>query len=337
MKKRKCIKMRTNKKRERRIMKKYNKIVRSITKLTRDNLSEFQTEDGVYEAGDSIMSKRKALLGREVTIEEKLDGSNASIKREGTELKCYSRNKELDAKETLNGFYNYVQGLRVEDFKEGYIYFGEWLVKHTIVYKEENYKNFYCFDIYEESSERYLSNKRLEEELKGNGSVVYREPLYKGKLESMEQVEGYAGVSEYTEEGVKGEGVVMKLQEEEYRSGFAIKFLNEEFLTKKATRPQKREEERDKHGILSFALAQHVMSQIVSDAVIEKEIARQGYENIALKDNKEVGTISGVLSKAIYEDMKVEHAYERDIIGPQFGREVRNNVNKYFRENGFWN
>lgn len=63
-----------------------------------------------------------------IVIQEKLDGANASFKREGDKILCFSRNTQLDEHNTLRGFYNWVQeNIKAEDLVEDGIYFGEWL------------------------------------------------------------------------------------------------------------------------------------------------------------------------------------------------------------------
>lgn len=86
--------------------------------------------------------------GDRIVIFEKLDGANAAFTREGDELVAYSRNRRLTEDETLRGFYQFVQTLDVNEFDEGLIYYGEWLVRHKIDYGENEGK-FYLFDVYD--------------------------------------------------------------------------------------------------------------------------------------------------------------------------------------------
>lgn len=84
-----------------------------------------------------------------VTIQEKIDGANASIWMEDEEIKCGSRTRILDA--GFNGFVDYAkthEGVReyLEKHPDHRLY-GEWLVRHTISYGETAYKQFYLFDI----------------------------------------------------------------------------------------------------------------------------------------------------------------------------------------------
>src|SRR5699024_4956840 len=84
-------------------------------------------------------------------------------------VRVFSRNQELTEENNLNGFYQYVQEL-VKDFNDlqiatlsDYTIFGEWVVKHTVTYKDEVYNNFYAFDVFNKKSGYYVSHKlRLE-------------------------------------------------------------------------------------------------------------------------------------------------------------------------------
>ena len=94
---------------------------------------------------------QSTLVGNpQIVIQEKLDGANASFKRDGDKVLCFSRNTQLDEHNTLRGFYNWVQeNIKAEDLVEDGTYFGEWLVKHKLSYGE-NENKFYLFDIYDE-------------------------------------------------------------------------------------------------------------------------------------------------------------------------------------------
>ncbi len=86
-------------------------------------------------------------VGDIIQITEKWDGSNASIRYdiETGKLVAFSRRLELTFNNTLNGFWNYVQNLNAEDYKEtpNYVIFGEWgcLSGDTIIRKTSAGKN----------------------------------------------------------------------------------------------------------------------------------------------------------------------------------------------------
>lgn len=100
---------------------------------------------------------------------EKLDGAHASIQVELAEdqliLHAFSRNRKLSESEGLRGFYQYAMDGFKKDmdrvsktirFRE-MVFHGEWLVPHTVPYKEEALHKFYLYDIYDKENSRWLS------------------------------------------------------------------------------------------------------------------------------------------------------------------------------------
>ena len=53
----------------------------------------------------------------------------------------------------------YVESLDKEPFIKysNYIFFGEWLVSHTVIYDDSNYNKWYLFSVYDTVSGRWLS------------------------------------------------------------------------------------------------------------------------------------------------------------------------------------
>lgn len=95
------------------------------------------------------------IKGDRITITEKIDGANAQVRNINGVLHCYSHHKELSPDNTLNGFYEYVQKHKVQLLQiihEGYAFFGEWLVPHTIQYPDDAYHKWYVFDVCEISN-----------------------------------------------------------------------------------------------------------------------------------------------------------------------------------------
>ncbi|MGL5329683.1 MAG: RNA ligase family protein, partial [Peptostreptococcaceae bacterium] len=176
-------------------IKKYTDIIR---------YGKSQTE-GVIKEGDYI------------TITEKIDGANASFRLDETNplgVSCYSRNQLLTEESTLSGFYEWVKENIVpikDKLNPNYIYYGEWLVKHKIVYKDECYKNFYMFSIWDTSLElnQYLSDDIVlaEAERLELITVPYR---YRGEYISFEHLMSFVGQSNMTKEENTGEGIVVK-------------------------------------------------------------------------------------------------------------------------------
>lgn len=152
------------------------------------------------------------LIG-ECHIEEKIDGANGQIwlDKRG-EVVCGSRNRELT--EGFNGFVDYVKehkGINklLNDHPE-YRLYGEWLVRHTISYKETAYQQFYLFDITVagdgEDNEDFLPKSEV---IRLADEYNILRPEYHGSFTnpSVEQLNNLVGKSVL---GDKGEGVVVK-------------------------------------------------------------------------------------------------------------------------------
>lgn len=97
-------------------------------------------------------------------IEEKIDRANTSIWIEDGKVKCGSRRRELTG--GFRGFYDFVtQHTPIKKYLEKnptHRLYGEWLVKHTIQYKEDAYNKFYLFDIFDIQDEEVKVLDRAE-------------------------------------------------------------------------------------------------------------------------------------------------------------------------------
>lgn len=106
------------------------------------------------------------IQGDIISITEKIDGANSSIyyDKKLDRLRCFSSKNELDFSNQLRGFLTYVESLDKEPFIKysNYIFFGEWLVSHTVIYDDSNYnKPFYfvSFHILLSSAKLLISYK----------------------------------------------------------------------------------------------------------------------------------------------------------------------------------
>ncbi len=97
----------------------------------------------------------------------KIDGTNASVWMEDDGLPhAGSRNRELSLGNDNAGFCRWVK----DNWKEfmpllaahpRYRVYGEWLVPHTLrTYREEAWRKFYIFDVYDQETEAYLPYER---------------------------------------------------------------------------------------------------------------------------------------------------------------------------------
>lgn len=162
--------------------------------------------------------------GDMIAIWEKLDGSNASFKRVGDEIKAFSRNLPLSEENNLNGFWQWTQTLDADKLSSDSVYYGEWLVPHKVDYGE-NARQFYLFDVYSLEFDDMMAATMTGDY--DGGKYAYAEPweviseahdlginaaplLYVGKHKSYAHLESFVGRSVLAVDPLKGEGIVVK-------------------------------------------------------------------------------------------------------------------------------
>jgi hypothetical protein len=154
-----------------------------------------------------------------VAVQEKVDGANVSIWLDDEDnLKMGSRTRILRDDEEFNGFVPYVkahEGIRkLLEMNPNFRLYGEWLVRHTIAYKETTYRKFYLFDVYVDD---YKDSVVPEDErwktwadvkMLGEAFGIDTVPMH-GEFENptVEALMEFVGKSEF---GDRGEGIVLK-------------------------------------------------------------------------------------------------------------------------------
>lgn len=263
-------------------------------------------------------------VGEDIVIQEKIDGSNASIRydEESGTLKAFSRRLELNADNTLNGFWDYVQTLNLDTFKEilgsRYIVFGEWMgAKHAIKYPENVYGKFWMFDVWDTQTEQYLpyeETRSFYDKLIACGNegnkFNFVPVFYIGKFESWEKTSELVGRTEVGAEPT-GEGIVIKrqncLDSKTSRLPFYVKIVSEQFSEVHKSKKQKAidpEAIAKKEANLALA-ATIVTPQRVQKMIykfIEDGLLPQDWDEHNLKD------ISKILPNAIYRDCVKEES-----------------------------
>lgn len=279
--------------------------------------------------------------GDRIIITEKIDGSNASITLEDGVIKCFSHKKELDYQNTLNGFYNFVEARKDEletffySFDDNLILFGEWTAcKNKLVYDEKSKGKFYLFDVYDKTTEEWLTFdtflyvvSRLHSELQDD--MIYPvHVLYDGEFISWEHCKSFMNSPYYGEyqEGivVKNVSALSRNVDEDGREPWILKIVNDDFKesiikTPKEVDPQK---EANKQN------AQNLMSQIVTKARVEKILIKlQNEDNVLPRklEPKDMGLVARNLPKAVYEDLLKEEPEIVKACG-EFGGKISNQI-----------
>lgn len=238
----------------------------------------------------------------QIVIQEKLDGANASFKREGEKVICFSRNTQLDKNNTLRGFYNWVQdNIKVEDLVEDGIYFGEWLVKHKLSYGE-NENKFYLFDIYDEETGRYISFDLVKYQAKRlNLNLV--PVLYEGVFQSIEHIQSFVGKSVL---GEHGEGVVVKNTSfaDKHGNQLFTKFVSDVFAEKAQVKKHTVKQPTDQlqefvNSTVNKARVSKIIHKLVDEGILE--------EDYAIED---MGTILKNTGTRVFDDVVKEELDE---------------------------
>ena len=288
--------------------------------------------------GDEITSSNIGCfeVGDHIVIQEKIDGANAAIAydSENHNLAAFSRKKQLDYCNTLNGFWNWVQELDVEGFREypNYVFFGEWLIKHTIRYSPDSYRKFYFYDVYDKLNECYLEQsevQRLAKEL----SLVYVNTLYDGEFRSWEHCESFMNKPAY---GEKQEGIVVKnqtrLNNPNGRLPFVLKIVSSEMS--EIQKKNHKEKIEDPQRLKEQGRANTVANMIVTRQRVEKELHKMADEGI-IPDKlvpEDMAIIAKVLPKRIYADCLKEEKELVEFAGNFFGRACSAKAMNYAKE-----
>lgn len=233
---------------------------------------------------------------RGLVVQEKLDGSNASFTVDNGELQCFSRRKKLKQGETLNGFYNWVHE-NIEEwmfgFLEGHIIFGEWLVKHKIQYKEECYKEFYVFDVYDKKKEMYLPPESVmiiaeDLNLKHVEYLMVMPPSNQLSNIQPQDIQDLVGKSDMTVKPNTGEGIVVKYLDGKSEYEDYYKIVSNEF--KEFNRQKMKTEIKNNDSVADYAVTRPRMEKMIFRAIEEERLSE---DNIELENfgpiMKEVG------------------------------------------------
>ncbi|MFI2856919.1 RNA ligase family protein [Paenibacillus sp. JSM ZJ436] len=276
-------------------MKKYMDVVRLGHKSTA----------GVLNKGDYIV------------IQEKLDGANASFKREGNVIIAFSRNTRLNPENNLRGFYEWTQTLDVNKLLNGAIYYGEWLVKHKLDYGN-NANQFYMFDMYDEYTQEYVSCSAVKDE--ANRLNLNLVPIfYEGEYNSFEHLQSFVGK---TRLGVnEGEGIVVKniSYQDQYGKQLFVKLVSDSFREVQKQKAPKdpnftSEEKAAVKSVLTNARVEKMIYKLVDEGLLDEQF---GIEDM--------GTILKHLGVRLYEDIVKE---EYEVVKNYEEKEIRKVIGK---------
>ena len=259
--------------------------------------------------------------GDTISITEKVDGSNASIRydTETGKLVAFSRKQELTFGNTLDGFWNFVQGLNAADYADtpNYVIFGEWLRKNKIVYNAENMHKWYVYSIYDTANEKWLTQDEVKLFAEKH-NLNYVHELYYGPFISWEHCKTFCHSPQY---GETQEGIVVRnlsALERGERFPHVLKIVNESFKETQKQRIKVVDPEKEK----AKQEATELLKGIVTRNRVEKMLLKLRDEGIIPETitPQDMGLLAKNMPARIYEDCMKEEPEVKQACGEFAGK-----------------
>lgn len=272
--------------------------------------------------------------GDYITITEKIDGANASFTYDNESdigVTGYSRNNSIGLENTLRGYYDWIVRNIVpikDKLNKNYRYYGEWLVSHKVVYKPDQYQNFYMFSIWDEEKSEYLSDDivKSEAERLGLQTTTY---FYEGEYISFEHIMSFVGKSNRTTIQDTGEGVVVKNvnYKDRYGNQMFVKLVSERFAE-----VQKQKLPKNPNVVSEY---KDIIDAIVTKPRVEKLISKFVDEGL-LDENygiENIGTILKHIGTRTFDDVKKEESdLIKDIEEPILIKNIQKSMPKMVKQ-----
>lgn len=254
--------------------------------------------------------------GDHIIVQEKIDGSNASVRydAENDSLLSFSRKLPLTWNNTLNGFYNYVLE-RAEKpevmsyFREhpNFVVFGEWAIGCNKIkdYPKDYLKKWVVYDIFDDENKIWLSQDAVKEFCAKTGEE-YIHVLYDGEFDGWDIVKAHMHDNTY---GPTQEGVVIKNESKlaenlDSRAPFYIKIVNSEFSEKMKTKVKVIDPEKEAEKAQHQSLVESVVTRRRVEKGLEK--LRDAGEIPAKLTPADMKLVAKSLPKVIYDDVMKE-------------------------------
>lgn len=205
----------------------------------------------------------------------KIDGTNASVWWGGDGIRCGSRNRQLSLDADNAGFMAWaLQQPHIAELCRGrphLILYGEWLVPHSLTtYRDEVWRQFYVFDVYDRSREEFVHYDVYSQLLAEHG-VQFIPCTLKTRNPTYELLHEAAAKNTYLlrENSGAGEGVVIKQYNWKNRFGRTVwaKLITNTF--------------REKHveamggAVINLKLLEEqIAEEFITEHMVEKIIAK---------------------------------------------------------------
>lgn len=276
-------------------LKKYTDVVRLGHPSTRDTL---QPGDWIY-------------------ITEKVDGSNMSFIVDHNSpfgVTGFSRNNTLTEELTLNGAYSWLNNNIApitDKLNPNIRYYGEWLTKHTIQYPEKMYRNFYLFDLYDETQQKYLSTTEVTRCAKQFG-FKQAPVFYEGPYISFEHLMSFVGKTELGAIPC-GEGIVVK------NTTFLDRCGRQQFVKLVCDKMQEVGKQRPPKEPVPPSEAALMMQEVVTEARVAKTLHKLIDEGTLTTDDvniENMGNLIKLVRQPLLDDIYKEESYRFENLEP---------------------
>lgn len=246
-----------------------------------------------------------------VYIQPKIDGTNSCVWIKDNEIHAGSRKRELSLNDDNAGFYSTI--IKDENIKRyleehpNHVLYGEWLVPHTIrYYKEEAWRKFYVFDVFELDEQndagRYIPYDEYSKEL-DKYKIEYIPCLMVVENPTMENLQTLLKENNYLlcDDSKMGEGIILKNYDYHNKYGRQTwgKIVAEEFFNNKKDLRTKNHDAKVNN---EFEIK--IANEYITDSVIYKEYAKVLNEYGDTKREETIGRVlSSVYNSFIDEDL----------------------------------
>jgi len=214
----------------------------------------------------------------ECYIFPKIDGTNASVWSDKMgHIQCGSRNRHISLEDDNQGFCAYIKDNKeIMSYMSSYPnhrLYGEWLVPHSLkTYREDTWRRFYVFDVYDNNSENHLTYNEYHENLQ-NFNIEYIPPISIIKNASHDNLIRELEKNVYLVVDGKGNGEGIVIKNYKYRNRFGsnkfAKIVTSAF-----------KEKHSKEMGPSIIKGEKMIEQEVIDAFLTKELVDKSYAKI---------------------------------------------------------
>jgi len=208
--------------------------------------------------------------GEFIWVEEKIDGTNTSIKIDSItkEARVFGRHFELSEEFDNRGAYEWLMKLKDkvhESYGTRYTFFFEWLVHHNVDYLDKNYNQGYLISVLDNNLNLYLDQDKVYE-IANELNVKHAPLLYKGEFKGWDHLNSILGTSELGAH--TAEGIVVKAYDPK-KGQKMIKIVTQKFKEHKCIDPEKAKEK-----VKTEQEKRKKVTEVVTEARIKKGLFR---------------------------------------------------------------